>query len=130
MNFVLVPRGARLAGTVEDATGGPIAGASLTLWFRGTETRKATLQSDAEGRFVAWVTPGMVGVTAHASGYTETLATHVAPSSDLLIRMTPGSSIAGRVVTFDRGTPVAGVDVRAICDRCFDTAARRRPAEG
>ncbi len=123
VNFMLIQGGARLVGTVQDTTGGPIAQASIALWFGSPLTIKATVQSDAEGRFEAWVTPGPVGVTAHANGYTEALIAHVAPSSDLVIRMSPGSTITGSVVSFDRGEPVPGVEVRAICDRCFDSAA-------
>jgi hypothetical protein len=130
VDLVLMRGGAHLTGVVQDATGGPIEGASLTLWFGTSETHKATVESDEEGRFEAWVTPGTIGVTAHATGYTETLATHVAPSSDLLIRMAPGSTISGRVVRADRGAPVAGVEVRAVCDRCFDSAASPAAVSG
>ena len=69
-------------------------------------------------------------MTANASGYTETLAAHVAPSSDLTIRMSPGSTIQGTVVSVDGTVPVAGVEVRGVCDHCFDSAASPAAASG
>jgi hypothetical protein len=122
VDFVLARGGARLTGLIVDATGGVVQAARVTASF-GEPARLIQTHSDAEGRFVFWLDEGRVFVYATADGYTPSFAGHVAPSSDLTLRMTPSASIQGMVVAADTGAPVSGVEVRAYCSHCIASAA-------
>jgi hypothetical protein len=123
VDFVLESGGAHLAGVVLDATGGPIPGANIAISFGEALLRRLVVRADKDGHFDAWLTPGRVGLLATADGYASVLVGHVAPSSDLVVRMTPGSSIRGRVVSAGKATPVPEVQLHAVCDHCFSSAA-------
>lgn len=115
--------GARVSGTVLDASGGPIAGAEVRALLAGTmlgfddvEVRRA--RTDEAGRFeLPALPPGALSVQARARGFLDgrrvplELAdrAHVA---DLGLELGRGQSIAGRVEWPD-GTPASGVEVRA-----------------
>jgi hypothetical protein len=114
VDLVLASGGAKLAGFVMDATGGPVIGA-VVRGSGGAPLRPiATTKSAAGGRFVLWVMPGTVTLAAEAVGYAPRLLAHVAPSSGVTIVLTPGSTIEGQVVTVEDGTPATNVTVRAV----------------
>ncbi len=114
VDFKLEPGGARLEGIVVDATGGPIHAAHVAISFGEPAVRTVSVDSQPDGHFVVWLAPGWVALTATATGYALARASHVAPSRDLVIRMTPGSSIRGTVLAADSEKPVPRVEVRAI----------------
>ena len=107
--------GARFAGLVIDATGGPIPGAVVRATRIDASTHDTiSIESDREGRFVLWAFPGPVTWMAEAAGYAPALGSRVAPTSDLVIQMTPASTVSGDVVATSDGKHVAGVQVRAV----------------
>jgi protocatechuate 3,4-dioxygenase beta subunit len=115
VDLVLSPGGAKFAGRVLDATGGPIAGAAI----RVTRMERAphhtiSVETSQEGRFTVWVEPGSVTWMAEAIGYASARGYRVAPTRDLVIELTPASSVQGEVVAADDGTHVPGVEVRAV----------------
>ncbi len=104
--------GARVAGVVVDATGGPIAGA----WLSALDEQNQVLASgvsDEAGLFGLDVSPGALRVSARADGYSEQLQKVRAPALGLRIALTPASSIVGRTIT-EQGLAVAGVRVVAL----------------
>ncbi len=109
-----VPQGG--AGDWPDSSrtrsGAPIAGAILRV--TSSSHREVVEQSHDDGRFTVWVEQGLVLVTAEAVGYASARASTVAPSHDLVLRLTPGSTLEGHVVAEPEGKPVAGVEVRAV----------------
>ena len=98
LDIVLSPGGARLAGHVFDATGGPISGATIRVLRRVVPHETTVTRSAADGSFAVWMTKGPVTILAEASGYAPIRMAHVAPSSDLVLRLAPGSTVSGRVV--------------------------------
>jgi hypothetical protein len=114
VDIVLQHGGARAAGMVVDATGGPVAGATVRV-TRGSPARDiVTTSTHEDGTFVLWVTPGPIALTAAAEGYASARAFRVAPSSNMVLTLTPGSTVGGHVVSAKDGSPVAQVEVRAV----------------
>ena len=114
LDITLQRDGARLAGTVVDALGGPVAGARVwtTRYERGVQPGVEVL-TDEEGQFELWVAPGSQEVHAGAEGYASKSLVRVAPAEALKLVLTPASGVRGRVVLSGTDTPVAGVEVRA-----------------
>jgi protocatechuate 3,4-dioxygenase beta subunit len=113
-DFKLVPGGDKLEGFVMDATGGPVAGAVVHV-SAGAPLRELTgSQSAEDGHFAVWVSPGTVTLVVEATGYAPARLAHVAPSSDVVVRLTPGSTIEGKVVGFGDEKPVPNITVRAV----------------
>jgi hypothetical protein len=114
VDLVLEPGGAKLSGWVFDATGGPISGAMIRVLRQAVPHDTVVASSGPDGRFAVSVAPGPVTVLADALEYASARVAHVAPSSDLVLRLTPGSTISGRVVAESTGAAAAGVVVRAV----------------
>lgn len=106
--------GAVLSGSVTDATGGPVAGATVqaSAEFGVAEAMVQVTTSDDSGRFALSVPPGAVRVLAIADGYASADVSRHAPASDVRLVMTPPASISGTVTTLE-GQPVSGVEVIA-----------------
>ena len=114
VDIVLEPGGAKLSGWVFDATGGPISGAMIRVLRQAVPHDTVVASSGPDGHFAVSVAQGAVTVLADALEYASVRVAHVAPSSDLVLRLTPGSAIYGRVVAKTTGAAVAGVVVRAV----------------
>lgn len=114
VDIVLGSGGAQLNGYVLDATGGPISGATIRVLRRAVPHETTVTNSRPDGSFSVWTANGPITVLAEAREYASVRVAHVAPSRDLVLRLTPESIVSGRVVSEDTGTPVAGVRVRAI----------------
>lgn len=97
--------GVELSGVIEDATGGVIEGALVTIEAASGGSLAATL-SDREGRFEAWASPGHVSVRAAATGYAATTEQLVLPSGPVTLTLMPESIIAGRVLDAESGEPL------------------------
>jgi hypothetical protein len=107
----LTPGGALLSGAVLDATGGAIAGASVTASAAGVPLARGV--SDGEGRFEFSLPAGSAELLASAAGYaSDGIATPV-PAAGVQLVLAPASSISGQVVSEDADQPVAGVTVQA-----------------
>ena len=122
IDIVLDEGGANLSGQVLDATGGPISGATLVVVRQGTPRDTAVATSRPDGRFALWIAAGPVTVLARAHGYSFARIAHIAPSAGLVVTLTPGSTIRGRVVAEGTGTPVPGVEVRAVVAGSLNTS--------
>jgi hypothetical protein len=122
-DLALEAGGFEVAGVVTDATGGVIAGASVTAMLGGTyyTARQHGMQStisDQNGAFTLFVTGGEVGLVGDADGYAQGGTTVHAPAHEVRLQLTPESRISGVVVLHPEGTPVAGVRVRARSPTC------------
>ena len=114
-DIVLADDGARLAGTVMDALGGPVADARVQLWrVAGALQSLVETRSDSDGKFELWAAPGSASIRAEAPGYAATSRGVVAPSADIALQLTPAGTISGTVVERATGKPVADVEVRAL----------------
>lgn len=111
VDFVLRSRGVRLVGSVNDITGGAVAGA---LVVSEDGPARAVGTSDARGEFALWVEPGPVRVEATASGYAPGWATGPAPGHIFKIHLVPGATLVGRAVLAGGETPVADAVIEGI----------------
>ncbi|HEX6241172.1 MAG TPA: carboxypeptidase-like regulatory domain-containing protein [Polyangiales bacterium] len=114
VDIVLDELGHDVEGHVLDATGGPIAAASVRLVSWGASPLMTTVTTDDEGRFTASVAAGPVTAIASAAGYASARAYRVAPTSDLTLALTPEAALSGTVLTVAEGRPVAGARVAAL----------------
>lgn len=114
LDITLQRSGARLAGTVVDALGGPVGAARVwtTRYERGV-LPGIEVSTDEEGHFELWVSPGSQELHASAEGYASKSIIRVAPAEAITMVLTPASGVRGRVVLAGTDTPVAGVEVRA-----------------
>jgi hypothetical protein len=114
VDIVLFSGGAKVAGVVMDATGGPVAGATVRATRNALPFRAVAVASREDGTFALWVAPGAVVLDAEAVGYARGHLLRVAPTGDVVFRLTPGSRISGKVVSGVDDEAVAGVEVRAV----------------
>jgi hypothetical protein len=107
--------GERLAGLVEDASGGIVAGARIVVVSSGAEPRAlfAAMSGDV-GRFELSVPAGWVRLAASAPGYAPGAVETRAPDAQVRLVLAPGATLGGRVVQEGGGEPVAGVAVTAV----------------
>jgi len=115
----LAPGGARVHGTVIDATGGPVGGALVVLapehGVLAADARRAVAAiSAADGTFEVGVAAGRWRVaTSHPEYVDDERALDVGPGgAELEIRLVPGAVIEGTVRDRASGQPVAGAHVR------------------
>jgi hypothetical protein len=112
---------ASIAGTVvDDATGEPVAGFSLSLSPTKTPTFVAAKGrqrfEDGQGRFrYTDVRPGTHFLTAEAEGYAggssdSVVVTHGQQLENVVVRMVKGGELTGRVVS-SSGEPVGGAKI-------------------
>jgi Carboxypeptidase regulatory-like domain len=111
VDLVLRGGGVLLVGSVDDVTGGAVAGA-LVVSQEGAA--RAVAMSDEKGAFKLWVEPGAVDVSATAAGYAPGGARGRAPGHPLAIHLVPGATLVGRAVIAGGETPVAGVKIEGI----------------
>ena len=104
---------AQLVGHVNDASGGPIAGARLCY---ADVRASACVQSDASGAYRACLHPRQTKIEVSARGYGA-----VDEDLEIINRtvrrdflLTPEATIVGRVVRADDGRPVANASVRSV----------------
>jgi protocatechuate 3,4-dioxygenase beta subunit len=106
--------GARLAGTVLDATGGPIAGAQVRALRVEAPPFVLETTTDDDGGFELALIEGYVQLTGHAEGYAPALVGMMAPAEGVEVVLTPGSRVSGMVVEAGSERPLADVAVRAV----------------
>ncbi len=143
INFALA-RGANITGTVTNALGTPIAGASLLACRPFITGYCGDATSAANGTYtIADVAPGSYGVRASASGYAPTYyngtydfsaatlvtATSGATTPNINFALALGGRIAGKV-TNALGTPIAGSWVSANRDTCCGGGSAMSAADG
>ncbi|MDP9148746.1 MAG: carboxypeptidase-like regulatory domain-containing protein [Myxococcota bacterium] len=114
LDIVLEEGGVALEGVVLDATGGPIAGALVRATSGPMTLQAISTASHNDGRFTLRIRPGMITLRAEASGYASTMLPRVAPSRDIVLTLTPSSSVQGIVVAESDGRPVPGISVRSV----------------
>jgi len=113
----LVPAPARIEGTIADALGGAVEGATVAALARGTvwagtqeKTPWAVAQTDEDGAFALGVVPGPVTLAVWAAGYVPSRRHVFAPAQDVDVALVPGAEIHGRVFG-PQGAALAGADV-------------------
>ncbi|HEY0136653.1 MAG TPA: carboxypeptidase-like regulatory domain-containing protein, partial [Nannocystis sp.] len=113
LDFALAPGGVRVAGVVQDISGGVVEGAWVSSGD-GQGPGTASARSDAAGRFVLWVGAGFVHLVGQADGYADATEYGSAPGEAYVLRLTPESVLVGEVVLADTRAPVAGARVTVI----------------
>lgn len=108
LELVLRVGGVEVAGIVEDRTGGPIPGASVSASeIGGTKT-------DEAGRFTLWAKEGVrLFVWARAPGYAPSGLRVTSPAPHLKITLTPESTVEGSVLDGESRERVGGVLITA-----------------
>lgn len=121
--LVLVLRpGRTIAGRALDAAGAPVVGVSVSCTMQGTGLARSAVGSraktDTEGRFtIQELPPEPCTVTAHHPDYRHAVLEGVSGTpADLVLRMQPAASVAGRVVDGITGAPVAAFQVLLAAD--------------
>jgi hypothetical protein len=117
--------GALLTGTVLDATGGPIAGAHVRAVRALPPILAIDATADADGRFRFPLRAGFIEIVATAEDYARGSVEATAPGA-VELRLVPGASIEGTVVSRGNGEPVQGIEVKALSPR----TPQRALAEG
>ncbi|MBK9385216.1 MAG: carboxypeptidase regulatory-like domain-containing protein [Planctomycetes bacterium] len=111
---LVLPRGARVAGTVFDLEGRPAENATVIAVRTGDEQQR--VQTDASGRFaMVGLTPGELDLVANAEegGNAALRGLFLANGSDLgelVLRLGAGAGLFGRIVD-GMGAPIAGATV-------------------
>ncbi len=113
IEILLKDEGVEVAGTVLDATGGPVPQAAVRVISSQAPRVAITVSSGETGAFSTRVRSGAVIVTAAADGYAQARAHAVAPSRNIELVLTPGSTVRGRVVGAEYEQPIGGAEVRA-----------------
>ncbi|HKO93287.1 MAG TPA: carboxypeptidase-like regulatory domain-containing protein, partial [Polyangiaceae bacterium] len=111
--LVLRPGGVRVSGDVVDASGGPIAGATLRA-LRSPSEPLAFAVSDTAGRFELTVASGLVRIDVEADGYSQLAREIRAPLGGVRFALSVESAIVGRVLGDDSDLPWAGATVTAV----------------
>lgn len=121
--LVLVLRSGRtIAGRVLDQKGLPIVGASVYCQATAADGELRTVgsraSSDGEGRFaIRELPPEPCELRVHHHDFRQASLPAVAGSpTDLLVRMEPAASVAGRVVDGITGAPVAAFTIALSAD--------------
>jgi protocatechuate 3,4-dioxygenase beta subunit len=114
LRIVLGKRGVEVSGTVLDAFGGPIAGASVRVvqWAGTAAALEATSRDD--GQFSIWTGAGATTLIASAEGYAPSTRQRVAPARGVELVLTPAASLSGTVLSAEDGSPIADAEVRAL----------------
>lgn len=111
---------ARVIGLVEDASGGPIAGATVRVSARSSLSSATT---DDDGAFALCVPAGASNAVVRADGYgTLMRSLYVVGRTPATFELTPAATVTGRVEL--DGEPVANAQVSARGERY------RNPATG
>ena len=105
--------GAKVTGVVLDATGGPIAHASVRGVRFASPMATLVVEGDDRGRFTLWFPPGQLSVSAEADGYAPSGVDVRAPATNVEIVLTPGAALRGVVVAAGSGDLVPNIEVRA-----------------
>lgn len=108
LRLVLHACEAAIHGTVQDSAGGIIEGARISRSV-GDAITNAGVATDANGRYELCVPPGGAVVTIQADGYAiarDNVYVFGRTPRDFVLM--PGTSVSGRVVRADDGSPVAG----------------------
>jgi hypothetical protein len=113
VDIVLQPGGARVAGLVIDATGGPVPHAAIRGERIGPPRLAVDVEADDAGRFTLWFPPGPMRLSAEAAAYAPAQWSGPAPSLDVRLVLTPGATVRGVVVSSADGSPMPNVEVLA-----------------
>ncbi|MEZ4426950.1 MAG: carboxypeptidase regulatory-like domain-containing protein [Nannocystaceae bacterium] len=119
VEITLVGDAVAVRGVVRDAAGGVIVDAFVTgvRSARYGDSARTVARAGDDGGFVLWLAPGEAIIAATADGYAPAQVAAIAPSDGVDLVLTPGSTIAGRVVSAGDGAPVADAWVLADGDR-------------
>ena len=112
---ILLGPGRRLSGTVVEAGGAPVAGASILLAGNPPclgEDDVVRQVTGPDGRFALRdLAEGSVGIIVRCAGWSEAVRTVRTGTMDMVISLVPGLRIAGRVVDGATGRAMPGIVV-------------------
>lgn len=113
---VVLRRGGHIVrGRVEDATAGVIAGAAVSVTSRSgdAKTFMVMVTSNDAGVFTLTSTETDLTLSVVADGYANARRSVTAPSDDFVVKLAPGSSLSGTLLSAADATPVVGVSIEA-----------------
>jgi hypothetical protein len=113
LRIELDPGGEELHGSVEDALGGSVAGAAVSVLDVSSQQPQAVAFSRNDGSFAIAAPRGTVRLCARADGYSLVCRAADAPSAANRLVLLPESSVVGRVVRTGTGEPIEGATVTA-----------------
>lgn len=111
VDLELHPGGVEITGTVSELAGGPIVGARVLARSGPWSVRAmALVETDARGRYAAWVAPGGVQIDVQALAFADESELGQAPGT-VDVKLTPAATLSGTVVDAASKSPVEGVRV-------------------
>ncbi|MEM6996745.1 MAG: sigma-70 family RNA polymerase sigma factor, partial [Myxococcota bacterium] len=113
VRIVVHPGGTALSGRVVDVYGGPVADAWVAIENVAEETLGAAVRTDDDGRFSMWAVEGPVPLAVGALDYASSFSVVLAPSKEIVVRLSAESVISGIVVD-SSGVPAPGIRVAAL----------------
>lgn len=134
---IVLTHGATVSGVVIDAESGkPVSGVELRIGSGENTPFQYPATSDDEGRFVAKaLADGAYSVhveddtLAPAEAAPRFTIVDAAPVNDIVVRVTEGASIAGRVTDVVTGQPVGGISLQAFNPDGMDTPREGKSGE-
>jgi len=131
-------QGSILGRVVDGRTGKPVSTFSCSIRFinpangyYGRAAKKAGFKNRADGSFqVEGIEAGSYAVQVSARGYADTFSepfsvTQGMATPDVIVRMSRGGSIVGRVISAKNGKPVKGAEISTHDNNWFDSPFTR-----
>ncbi|MGH1470296.1 MAG: carboxypeptidase regulatory-like domain-containing protein [Cellvibrionaceae bacterium] len=100
-----------IQGIVYSASGETISGAQVAIVKEGEIISEVI--TDERGKFQGWAPNGPVVLTAKSSNYSQSEVFTSSPSHDVTIKLFPGFSVQGKVISKSTGTPLSDIKVVA-----------------
>jgi hypothetical protein len=104
--------GAEVSGSVVDVTGGPVPFALLTV-SSSTVQFPTIITANSDGKFSVYAQEAEIEIVAQAEAYSQTVRRLRAPARNVILGLSPGARIIGRVIDAETGEPVSNVTVKA-----------------
>ncbi|MGI1677932.1 MAG: carboxypeptidase-like regulatory domain-containing protein [Cellvibrionaceae bacterium] len=100
-----------IQGIVYSASGETVDGVEITIIKDGEKISESL--TDNQGKFQAWSPNGPIIITAKSPNYAQAEVFTSSPSHDVSIKLFPGFSVQGTVISKTKGEPLSGIKVVA-----------------